>query len=68
MVAILLVLLSETQLTHPADRQAFRLWFTFLAESQYHLRPDQRARDVIDCAALLRFAYRKPSPARRGLV
>lgn len=59
MVAILLVLLSETQLTHPADRQAFRLWFTFLAESQYHLRPNQRARDVIDCAALLRFAYRE---------
>lgn len=54
-----LFLLSEARLTHPADQQAFRLWFTFLAESQYHLRPDQRARDVTDCAALLRFAYRE---------
>lgn len=54
-----LYLFSDARLTHPADQQAFRLWFTFLAESQYHLRPDQRARDVTDCAALLRFAYRE---------
>ena len=54
-----LYLLSEARLTHPADRQALRLWFTFLAESEYHLRPAQRAHDVIDCAALLRFAYRE---------
>jgi uncharacterized protein YfaT (DUF1175 family) len=54
-----LLLLSDSRLTHPADQQAFRLWFTFLAESQYHLRPEQRARDVTDCAALLRFAYRE---------
>lgn len=60
MVGILtLYLLSEARLTHPADQQAFRLWFTFLAESQYHLRSQQRARDVTDCAALLRFAYRE---------
>ncbi len=54
-----LVLLADTRLTHPADQRAFRLWFTFLAESQYHLPPAQRARDVTDCAALLRFAYRE---------
>ena len=54
-----LLFLSEARLTHPADLQAFRLWFTYLAESQYHLRPEQRAKDVIDCAALLRFAYRE---------
>jgi len=41
----------------PADRAAFRRWFTLLAESQYY-----RARalpEVDDCAALLRFAYRE---------
>jgi len=54
-----LMFLAEARLTHPADQQAFRLWFTFLAESQYHLRDNQRAKDVIDCAALLRFAYRE---------
>jgi uncharacterized protein YfaT (DUF1175 family) len=56
---LLLLLAADTRLTHPADQQAFRLWFTFLAESQYHLSPEQRAREVTDCAALLRFAYRE---------
>ncbi|MBY0505819.1 MAG: DUF1175 domain-containing protein [Bryobacteraceae bacterium] len=50
---------DSARLTHPADQRAFRLWFTFLAESQYHLPPARRAKDVIDCAALLRFAYRE---------
>lgn len=55
-----LLLVSEpVRFTQPADQQAFRLWFTFLAESQYHLKPEQRAREVNDCAALLRFAYRE---------
>ena len=56
---VTLLLIAQGPLVHPADQRAFRLWFTFLAESQYHLRPEQRAREVNDCAALLRFAYRE---------
>ncbi len=44
-------------LTDPADRAAFRRWFTFLAEAQYFApRP---APEIGDCAALVRFAYRE---------
>lgn len=39
------------------DADSFRRWFTFLAESQYFTDAPQR--DVTDCAALLRFAYRE---------
>ena len=45
------------RLHDPADRTAFRHWFTLLAESQYyraHPLPE-----IDDCAALLRFAYRE---------
>jgi uncharacterized protein YfaT (DUF1175 family) len=35
------------------DRQAFRAWFTFLADN-----PTARA-EITDCSALLRFAYRE---------
>jgi len=61
------------RLHDPADRQAFRRWFTLLAESQYYLHPDAPtagalgtpdrgksvAPEIVDCAALLRFAYRE---------
>jgi uncharacterized protein YfaT (DUF1175 family) len=43
------------RLQDEADRSAFRGWFTFLAEVQYF----HRAAEVIDCAALLRYAYRE---------
>lgn len=39
------------------DRQAFRRWFTFLAESQYFRSP--LPRDIVDCAALIRYAFRE---------
>lgn len=42
-----------------ADQQAFRHWFTFLAEAQFYRSPDQLASEINDCAALLRFAYRE---------
>lgn len=45
----------DLALNDPADRRAFTGWFTFLAEAQY-VAP---AREVTDCAALLRFAYRE---------
>ena len=47
------------RLDHPADRDAFRRWFTWLAEAQYFQAPDQRPVEIDDCAALLRYAYRE---------
>ena len=41
------------------DRQAFRRWFTFLAEAQYFQDPAARPAEIDDCAALLRYAYRE---------
>ncbi len=46
------------RLHDPADRAAFRRWFTLLAESQYYRGPALPA-EIDDCAALLRFAYRE---------
>lgn len=45
-------------LEHPADRETFRRRFCELAESQYY---GPVAREVNDCAALLRYAYIKAS-------
>ena len=44
---------------HEADRQAFRRWFTFLAETEYYRAPGERPAEIQDCAALIRFAYRE---------
>ena len=44
-------------LDSPADQLAFRQWFTFLAEAQYFRQP--LPREVNDCAALIRYAYRE---------
>lgn len=38
-----------------SDRAAFKSWFVFLADLQF----EQRADEVTDCAALVRFAYRE---------
>ena len=43
----------------PADRDAFRQWFTFLAEAQF-FRKDVPT-EIDDCAALIRYAYREAS-------
>jgi uncharacterized protein YfaT (DUF1175 family) len=45
------------RLHDPADRAAFRRWFTLLAESQYYR--SALPAEIDDCAALLRFAYRE---------
>ncbi len=45
------------RLHDPADRVAFRRWFTLLAESQYYRGKPQP--EIDDCAALLRFSYRE---------
>jgi len=41
------------------DQEAFRRWFTFLAEIQYFTPQPQRPAEITDCAALLRYAYRE---------
>ncbi len=46
------------RLHDPADRIAFRRWFTLLAEAQY-FRGRALPAEIDDCAALLRFAYRE---------
>ena len=47
------------RLDDPADQESFRLWFTFLAEVQYFNSPEQRPSEIVDCAALIRYAYRE---------
>jgi len=42
-----------------ADNQSFRRWFTYLAESAYVQEAKDRPAEVIDCAALIRYAYRE---------
>jgi uncharacterized protein YfaT (DUF1175 family) len=41
-----------------ADREAFRGWFTAIAEYQALRPPQELPAEIIDCAALLRYAYR----------
>jgi len=54
------------RLDDEADRQAFRRWFTFLAEVQYFTPPAQRPPEIVDCAALVRYAYREALRADRA--
>src|SRR5579872_2770567 len=48
------------------DRRAFRHWLTFLAETQYYRQPKRLAREINDCAALIRFAYRQALAEHNG--
>jgi uncharacterized protein YfaT (DUF1175 family) len=41
------------------DRRSFRRWFTFLAEVQYFTPAAERAPEIVDCAALVRYCYRQ---------
>lgn len=41
------------------DDQAFRRWFTFLAEAQFFQSAAARPVEINDCAALIRYAYRE---------
>jgi len=45
------------RLSDSADRQAFRGWFTLLAESQS--LTGSKPREIQDCASLLRYSYRE---------
>jgi uncharacterized protein YfaT (DUF1175 family) len=46
---------AQVRLVDESDRAAFRAWFTLLADAQF----EHRAREVTDCAALVRFAFRE---------
>ncbi len=55
------------RLDSPADRDAFRRWLTFVAEAQAFAEPAALPGEIVDCAALARFAYRealRPHDAR----
>lgn len=47
------------RLDDPDDQRAFRRWFTFLAEAQYFEAVERRPAEIVDCAALIRYAYRE---------
>ena len=50
---------DQAELSDRADRQAFRRWFTSIAEAQFY-SPDGRWAEVHrDCAGLIRFAYKE---------
>ena len=46
---------AQMRLADASDRAAFRSWFVLLADAQF----EQRAPEVTDCAALIRFAFRE---------
>jgi len=46
------------RLNAPSDRDAFRRWFTLLADYESLAPPERVNPEINDCAALIRFAYR----------
>ena len=46
---------AQVRLADESDRAALRSWFVLLADVQF----EQRAAEVTDCAALVRFAFRE---------
>jgi uncharacterized protein len=54
------------RLTTRADQEAFRGWFRFLAEAQSFRAPAELPREITDCSALLRYAYRESLRAHDG--
>lgn len=58
-VCFFLAATAVVRLTDPADQDAFRRWFTYLAEAQYFRAPAELPPDITDCAALIRYSYRE---------
>jgi uncharacterized protein YfaT (DUF1175 family) len=54
------------RLDDPRDQAAFRRWFTFLAEAQAFQMPSERPVEIMDCAALIRYAYREALRSHAG--
>ena len=47
------------RLTDPADRAAFRQWFTLIADYQAIRPRSELPPEITDCAGLLRYSYRE---------
>ena len=47
------------RLTDPADRAAFRQWFTLIADYQAIRPKSELPAEITDCAGLLRYSYRE---------
>lgn len=47
------------RLSDPADQAAFRRWFTLIAEYQAVRPKAEVPAEIVDCASLLRYAYRE---------
>src|SRR5512137_639885 len=56
-VACALASAVSPHLDSPADREAFRRWFCYIAETSYYRQ--SLPVEVNDCAALVRYAYRE---------
>ncbi len=56
---VLLTIAFAAGLNDPAERTAFRLWFTFLAEAHAYVEPAKRPKEIQDCSSLVRYAYRE---------
>jgi uncharacterized protein YfaT (DUF1175 family) len=54
------------RLHSPEDRTAFRQWFWRLAEMQAELPDAEKAGEIQDCAALLRYSYREALKAHNA--
>jgi uncharacterized protein YfaT (DUF1175 family) len=54
------------RLNDARDRAAFRRWFAFLAEAQYFQELQRRPKEIDDCAALIRYAYRESLRGHSG--
>ena len=50
---------DAVELDTQQDQEAFRRWFTFLAEAQFFQGASSRPVEINDCAALIRYAYRE---------
>lgn len=49
---------DAARLDRPEDRENFRRWITYLAESSYYQPSALSRSEVSDCSALIRYAYR----------
>jgi uncharacterized protein YfaT (DUF1175 family) len=56
-LGLILVGSRPIHLDSPTDRNAFRLWFTMLAEYRYYAT--EPVSEITDCAALVRWAFRE---------
>jgi uncharacterized protein len=54
------------RLASRSDQEAFRGWFRFVAEAQSFREHAANPREIVDCSALLRFAYRESLRAHDG--